>query len=152
MRGAIAVALVYYYFDPRGQAQDSHRATIIATTLLLVLFSTVVFSAATKPLLEFMLGPQGEWWRALTSHLAWLSPSSCWSAWWLRLGMVGSYVEDWSQAISAAVAGSAPLLPPQTSGLVYCLGIWLDAGSLLLVSWGVAVPLLASCMLVYACR
>ena len=61
MRGAIAVALVYYYFDPRGQAQDSHRATIIATTLLLVLFSTVVFSAATKPLLEFMLGPQGEW-------------------------------------------------------------------------------------------
>ena len=60
MRGAIAVALVYYYFDPRGQAQDSHRATINATTILLVLFSTVVFSAATKPLLEFMLGPQGE--------------------------------------------------------------------------------------------
>ncbi len=81
MRGAIAVALVYYYFDPRGQAQDSHRATIIATTLLLVLFSTVVFSAATKPLLEFMLGPQGEWWKAPPAQLAWLSPSSYKSAW-----------------------------------------------------------------------
>ena len=56
MRGAIAVALVYYYFDPKGMAEDSHRSTIIATTLILVLFSTVVFSAATKPLLEFMLG------------------------------------------------------------------------------------------------
>ena len=56
MRGAIAVALVYYYFDPRGMAADSHRSTIIATTLIVVLFSTVVFSAATKPLLEFMLG------------------------------------------------------------------------------------------------
>jgi hypothetical protein len=55
-RGAIAVALVYYYFDPFGMAEDSHRSTIIATTLILVLFSTVVFSAATKPLLEFMLG------------------------------------------------------------------------------------------------
>lgn len=56
MRGAIAVALVYYYFDPQGMAADSHRSTIIATTLIVVLFSTVVFSAATKPLLEFMLG------------------------------------------------------------------------------------------------
>ena len=56
MRGAIAVALVYYYFDPKGMAADSHRSTIIATTLIVVLFSTVVFSAATKPLLEFMLG------------------------------------------------------------------------------------------------
>ena len=56
MRGAIAVALVYYYFDPRGMADDSHRSTIIATTLIVVLFSTVVFSAATKPLLDFMLG------------------------------------------------------------------------------------------------
>ena len=56
MRGAIAVALVYYYFDPRGMAEDSHRSTIIATTLILVLFSTVVFSAATKPLLQLMLG------------------------------------------------------------------------------------------------
>ena len=56
MRGAIAVALVYYYFDPKGMAVDSHRSTIIATTLILVLFSTVIFSAATKPLLEFMLG------------------------------------------------------------------------------------------------
>lgn len=56
MRGAIAVALVYYYFDPKGMADDSHRSTIIATTLIVVLFSTVVFSAATKPLLEFMLG------------------------------------------------------------------------------------------------
>ena len=67
MRGAIAVALVYYYFDPKGMADDSHRSTIIATTLIVVLFSTVVFSAATKPLLEFMLGA-GRPAACLTAH------------------------------------------------------------------------------------
>jgi hypothetical protein len=50
------VALVYYYFDPKGQSEDSHRATLIATTLVVVMFSITVFGAVTKPLLDFTLG------------------------------------------------------------------------------------------------
>ena len=50
------MALVYYYFDPKGQSEDSHRATLIATTLVVVMFSITVFGAVTKPLLDFTLG------------------------------------------------------------------------------------------------
>ena len=56
IRGAVSVALVYYYFDPKGQSEDSHRATLIATTLVVVMFSITVFGAVTKPLLDFTLG------------------------------------------------------------------------------------------------
>lgn len=56
IRGAVSVALVYYYFDPKGQSEDSHRATLIATTLVVVMFSITVFGAITKPLLDFTLG------------------------------------------------------------------------------------------------
>jgi hypothetical protein len=51
---------VYYYFDPKGQSEDSHRATLIATTLVVVMVSITVFGALTKPLLDFMLGGRGE--------------------------------------------------------------------------------------------
>eukprot|EP00884_Botryococcus_braunii_P015756 jgi/Botrbrau1/2864/Bobra.0036s0009.1 len=57
MRGAVSVALVYYYFDPKGQSQDSHHATLIVATLVVVLFSVMVLGALTKPLLDFMLPP-----------------------------------------------------------------------------------------------
>lgn len=53
------MALVYYYFDPAGKTEDSHRSTLIATTLLEVMASIFVFGAATKPLLDYLLGPQG---------------------------------------------------------------------------------------------
>lgn len=56
MRGAVSVALVYYYFDPDGTSVDRHRATLIAMTLVVVLFSTVVFGGITKPLLDILLG------------------------------------------------------------------------------------------------
>ncbi|KAK9803320.1 hypothetical protein WJX73_001939 [Symbiochloris irregularis] len=69
IRGAVSVALVYYHFDPHGKSEDSKRATLITTTLLLVLFSIMVCGALTKPLLDFMLGPD-----ALTQ--AGLKPSS----------------------------------------------------------------------------
>lgn len=59
IRGAVSVALVYYYFDPKGQSEDSHRATLIATTLVVVMFSITVFGAVTKPLLDLTLGGQG---------------------------------------------------------------------------------------------
>lgn len=57
IRGAVSVALVYYYFDPAGKSEDSHRATLITTTLLEVLCSIFVFGAVTKPLLDYLLGP-----------------------------------------------------------------------------------------------
>lgn len=51
---------MYYHFDPQGKSEDAKRATLITTTLLLVLFSIMVCGALTKPLLDFMLGPDGE--------------------------------------------------------------------------------------------
>ncbi len=59
IRGAVSVALVYYHFDPAGKSQDSHRSTLIATTLIEVMTSIFVFGAATKPLLDYLLGPEG---------------------------------------------------------------------------------------------
>lgn len=60
MRGAVSVALIYRYFDPHGQAQlDAHRSTLITTTLLLVLFSTMVLGALTKPLFDLVQGHEG---------------------------------------------------------------------------------------------
>ena len=55
----MSVALVYYHFDPAGKSEDSHRATLITTTLLEVMTSIFVFGAATKPLLDYLLGPEG---------------------------------------------------------------------------------------------
>jgi hypothetical protein len=40
-----------------GQSQDSHHATLIVATLVVVLFSVMVLGALTKPLLDFMLPP-----------------------------------------------------------------------------------------------
>ncbi len=57
MRGAVSVALVYFYYDPDGGSVDAEKSTLIAMTLTVVLFSTLVFGAVTKPLLDFMLGP-----------------------------------------------------------------------------------------------
>lgn len=59
MRGAVSVALVYFYYDPDGATVDREKSTLIAMTLTVVLFSTLVFGAATKPLLDLMLGPEG---------------------------------------------------------------------------------------------
>ena len=53
------MALVYYHFDPRGKSEDAKRATLITTTLLVVLFSILVCGALTKPLLQLLLEPQG---------------------------------------------------------------------------------------------
>lgn len=54
MRGAVSVALVYHFFD--FSSASKHVATIIAMTITVVVFSTMVFGAATKPLLDVMLG------------------------------------------------------------------------------------------------
>lgn len=73
MRGAVSVALIYRYFDPHGAAAlDGHRSTLITTTLLLVLFSTMVLGGLTKPLLDHIQGSAGE----PLSHMMELMPHS----------------------------------------------------------------------------
>ena len=57
MRGAVSVALVYHFFDFTDKSE--HVASIIGMTIIVVVFSTMVFGAATKPLLDIMLGKQG---------------------------------------------------------------------------------------------
>ena len=59
MRGAVSVALVYAYYDPDGTTTDRARSTLISMTLTVVLISTLVFGAVTKPLLDYMLGSKG---------------------------------------------------------------------------------------------
>ena len=51
------MALVYYFFDPHGITDDPHLSTVITTTLVVVLISIVLFGAATKPLLQYLMGP-----------------------------------------------------------------------------------------------
>ena len=54
MRGSVSVALVYHFFeDPES---DPHVASIVAMTIIVVVTSTIIFGAATKPLLDLMLG------------------------------------------------------------------------------------------------
>lgn len=59
MRGAVSVALVYYFFDPHGITNDPHLSTVITTTLVVVLISILIFGAATKPLLAYLMGTEG---------------------------------------------------------------------------------------------
>ncbi len=64
MRGAVSVALVYHFFDFSDESE--HVASIIAMTIIVVVFSTMVFGAVTKPLLDLMLG-KGQAFSALTT-------------------------------------------------------------------------------------
>ena len=64
-RGAVSVALAYSYYRPGAgagagaerPATDERTATLVAATLLVVLASTLGFGAATKPVMERLLGP-----------------------------------------------------------------------------------------------
>ena len=58
MRGAVSVAMVYYRFDPNNEREDRHAATIVVTTLQLVLYSTVGLGGVTGPLLKYLLPQQ----------------------------------------------------------------------------------------------
>ena len=57
MRGAVSVALVYHFFD--FSDKGTHVASIIGMTIIVVVFSTMVFGGVTKPLLDVMLGKGG---------------------------------------------------------------------------------------------
>ena len=50
----------YLFLAAGAAALDGHRSTLITTTLLLVLFSTMVLGGLTKPLLDHIQGPAGE--------------------------------------------------------------------------------------------
>ncbi|XP_052621404.1 sodium/hydrogen exchanger 4 isoform X1 [Lactuca sativa] len=57
MRGAVSVALAFKQFTLSGVTLDPIDATMITTTIVVVLFSTIVFGFLTKPLISYLLPP-----------------------------------------------------------------------------------------------
>ncbi|GMN51727.1 hypothetical protein TIFTF001_020886 [Ficus carica] len=55
MRGAVSIALAFEQFTFYGVTSDPINATMITTTIIVVLFSTVVFGLLTKPLINSLL-------------------------------------------------------------------------------------------------
>ncbi|XP_024375203.1 sodium/hydrogen exchanger 3 isoform X2 [Physcomitrium patens] len=70
MRGAVSIALA---FNQGGDAKDSNQATLMVITIIIVLFSTIVFGTATKPLISWLLPPH---FRSNYSDSASLSPKA----------------------------------------------------------------------------
>ncbi|KAL6570823.1 Sodium/hydrogen exchanger 4 [Orobanche gracilis] len=55
MRGAVSIALAFKEFTHYGVPLDPVNATMVTTTVILVLFSTLVFGFLTKPLISYLL-------------------------------------------------------------------------------------------------
>ncbi|PON94140.1 Na+/H+ exchanger [Trema orientale] len=55
MRGAVSIALAFEQFTFYGVTSDPLNATMITITIIVVLFSTVVFGLLTKPLISCLL-------------------------------------------------------------------------------------------------
>ncbi|XWS64588.1 hypothetical protein CRYUN_Cryun05aG0016300 [Craigia yunnanensis] len=55
MRGAVTIALSYNQFSSSKDTETKDSALMITSTIIVVLFSTVVFGSITKPLIEAML-------------------------------------------------------------------------------------------------
>ncbi|KAJ4765003.1 Sodium/hydrogen exchanger [Rhynchospora pubera] len=55
MRGAVSIALAYNQFTLSGVTQDPDHATVITSTIVVVLFSTLVFGFLTRPLVVMLL-------------------------------------------------------------------------------------------------
>ncbi|CAK9163871.1 unnamed protein product [Ilex paraguariensis] len=55
MRGAVSIALAFKQFTYSGVTLDPVNATMITTTIIVVLFSTIVFGILTKPLVSYLL-------------------------------------------------------------------------------------------------
>jgi solute carrier family 9 (sodium/hydrogen exchanger), member 8 len=75
MRGAVSVAMVYYKFDPKNHNEDPHSATIVVTTLQVVLYSTVGMGGVTGPLLQYLLPQQVQLQHCLSNQTAFLVPN-----------------------------------------------------------------------------
>ncbi|PIM97454.1 hypothetical protein CDL12_30076 [Handroanthus impetiginosus] len=58
MRGAVSIALAFKQFTIYGVPLDPVNATMVTTTVIVVLFSTLVFGFLTKPLISYLL-PHG---------------------------------------------------------------------------------------------
>ncbi|KAH6786333.1 Na+/H+ exchanger 3 [Perilla frutescens var. hirtella] len=58
MRGAVSIALAFKQFTHYGVPLDPVNATMVTTTVIVVLFSTLVFGFLTKPLIRYLL-PHG---------------------------------------------------------------------------------------------
>uniref|UniRef100_A0A5B6YU39 Putative sodium/hydrogen exchanger 1 n=1 Tax=Davidia involucrata TaxID=16924 RepID=A0A5B6YU39_DAVIN len=52
MRGAVTIALSYNQFSESGGTESPERSLMITSTIIVVLFSTVVFGSVTKPLIQ----------------------------------------------------------------------------------------------------
>ncbi|KAL2473088.1 Sodium/hydrogen exchanger 4 [Forsythia ovata] len=55
MRGAVSIALAFKQFTHYGVSLDPVNATMVTTTIIVVLFSTIVFGFLTKPLVNYLL-------------------------------------------------------------------------------------------------
>ncbi|OAY55678.2 sodium/hydrogen exchanger 4 [Manihot esculenta] len=55
MRGAVSIALAYKQFTNAGVTWEPIFATMVTNTIIVVLFSTMVFGFLTKPLIVYML-------------------------------------------------------------------------------------------------
>ncbi|XP_031493577.1 sodium/hydrogen exchanger 2-like isoform X2 [Nymphaea colorata] len=55
MRGAVTMALSYNHFTTSGSTSVPSNALMITSTIIVVLFSTVVFGLVTKPLIRILL-------------------------------------------------------------------------------------------------
>ncbi|QCD78246.1 solute carrier family 9 [Vigna unguiculata] len=55
MRGAVSIALAFKQFTYSGVTSDPLKATMITNTIIVVLFSTLVFGFLTKPLMRYLL-------------------------------------------------------------------------------------------------
>ncbi|KAL2942210.1 Sodium/hydrogen exchanger 2 [Bienertia sinuspersici] len=56
MRGAVTVALSYNGFSNSGEPISNERSLMISCTIIVVLFSTLLFGTVTKPLIKAILG------------------------------------------------------------------------------------------------
>ncbi|KAK9939954.1 hypothetical protein M0R45_016633 [Rubus argutus] len=59
MRGAVSIALAFKQFTNSGVTLDPINAMLITNTIIVVLFSTVVFGFLTKPLINYLLPHDG---------------------------------------------------------------------------------------------
>ncbi|KAL3503573.1 hypothetical protein ACH5RR_038022 [Cinchona calisaya] len=57
MRGAVSIALAFKQFTHSGVTWDPVNAAMVITTVVVVLFSTIVFGFLTKPLVSYLLPP-----------------------------------------------------------------------------------------------
>ncbi|TVU17837.1 hypothetical protein EJB05_33897 [Eragrostis curvula] len=58
MRGAVSIALAYNKFTASGHTAVRVNAIMITSTVIVVLFSTMVFGLLTKPLLSLLIPPR----------------------------------------------------------------------------------------------